>query len=126
MKAPTSMLDEKMKTKKRSSVEKVGNAKWAVLDARTGAYEAWDCCRTREEARKLCAAKNRKEELRTNPPHSYGHAGCSIEGFGLTTETRPAQHPENRKPHPTKPPARKSTRPASSSEAFQTTTKPII
>jgi hypothetical protein len=52
-----------MKTKKRFSVVKVGNA-WKVRDAHTGAYWDWEG-RTREKARAFADAKNTKEFLRT-------------------------------------------------------------
>jgi hypothetical protein len=57
-----------MKTKNRFSVVKVGDAKWKVRDAHTGAY-VWDWWewegRTREEARRLARSQNQKEKLRT-------------------------------------------------------------
>lgn len=53
-----------MKTKNRFSAVKMGPAMWKVRDAHTGAYWDWEG-RTREEARKFAAAKNRKEFLRT-------------------------------------------------------------
>jgi len=50
--------------KKRFSVVKLGNAKWMVRDAHTGAHIA-PINLSREEARKLARSQNEKERLRT-------------------------------------------------------------